>query len=164
MNSSIQFRLENRTDKRGPILNRHLGRCWLWTGATDGPQGYSRIRIGNGKRIGVHVLAYTLANGPIPEARDIHHRCENPKCVRPAHLIALTRKEHIALGNAPTGKNARKSRCLRGHRLSGRNLLRVRNGRACKECQRQRSRAWRIKQFPAAKFAALIEALRKAAK
>lgn len=162
---SAASKLESRTNKYGPTAVNGLGRCWVYTGAPDGPQGYARIRTGSGERIGVHVLSYLIWNGPIREGQDVHHRCENPRCVRPTHLAALSRVEHIRISNGPAGKNSRKKVCIHGHRLSGPNLYRRPDGaRGCRACLRDGSIRYRERQKAASKFQALIEALEKARK
>jgi hypothetical protein len=37
---------------------------------------------------------YEEVVGPIPAAHELHHRCENPRCVNPDHLEPVTRAEH----------------------------------------------------------------------
>jgi hypothetical protein len=70
--------------------------CWNWQrGMFD--HGYGKIERG-GKQIGAHCFMWTKLRGPIPEGLDLHHTCENPRCVNPDHLEPLTRREHIHLG------------------------------------------------------------------
>jgi len=71
-------RLARGTDKTGD--------CWLWTG---GGVRYGKTSVG-GKSAAVHVLAYELANGPVPEGLVVRHSCDTPKCVKPAHLSVGT--------------------------------------------------------------------------
>lgn len=63
--------------------------CMLWLGA-PGHMGYGHIRMlfstGNGNPILAHRIAYTLANGPIPDGMLIDHICHVRLCVAPAHL------------------------------------------------------------------------------
>ena len=66
--------------------------CWVWTGATD-RSGHGRLRVG-GRDVFAHVFSYALENGTSPPNRVVHHRCEVPGCVNPAHLVALTPGEH----------------------------------------------------------------------
>ena len=45
--------------------------------------------------MGVHVIAYELANGPVPEGKEIDHRCLNRLCVNPAHLRLATHAQNM---------------------------------------------------------------------
>lgn len=63
--------------------------CWKWMAGTflDG-EGAFRL---NGKRWRAHRLAYTLANGEIPDGLIVTHSCGNHRCVNPSHLLLETR-------------------------------------------------------------------------
>ena len=62
--------------------------CWPWTGART-HQGY-----GYAEGEGAHRVIYARVNGPIPAGLVIDHLCNNPVCVNPAHLEAVTRTEN----------------------------------------------------------------------
>lgn len=66
--------------------------CWLWNGRGD---TYGQA-LERGENIKIHRFVYKILVGPIAEGHDIHHKCETPGCCNPAHLVALTRKEHKA--------------------------------------------------------------------
>lgn len=80
------------------VINEASG-CWVWTGATVG-EGYGSFR---NKR--AHRLMYEQVKGAIPQGLELDHTCENPPCVNPAHLDAVTRPEHIARTMDRLGKN-----------------------------------------------------------
>lgn len=81
----------------------------------------------------VHRLAYTLTIGDIPPGYEVHHLCEHPWCVRPSHLLMVTRKEHSAWGRC-----ARAQQCPRGHPYDAANTERARDGhRSCRMCHRR---------------------------
>ena len=56
--------------------------------------GYGRIGI-KGKNILAHRYSYELAHGEIPPGLIICHTCDNPLCVRPAHLYAGTNQDNV---------------------------------------------------------------------
>lgn len=74
-------------DLRALLLSRRdvkLFGCWEWTGHRD-PDGYGRVGLGYFPKL-THRLSYELFVGPIPEAKAVMHRCDNPPCFNPGHL------------------------------------------------------------------------------
>lgn len=70
--------------------------CWLWQ-KTVNRAGYG---TGSFTSAGLatnyaHRAYYIVANGPVPAGTHIHHRCETPLCVNPAHLEATTPTDHF---------------------------------------------------------------------
>ena len=127
----------------GPILDTpakrfwarvdQSGDCWIWLGSTSGGGRYGRF---GGMQ--AHAWSYIEAGGTIPEGWDIDHLCRTTLCVRPDHLEAVTHRENILRGNAPTAINARKTHCKRGHELAGDNVRwfgKDRQHRACRACE-----------------------------
>lgn len=114
--------------------------CWLWAGYPTG--GYGRIRV-DGRRMAAHRFAYELLVGPIPDGLVIDHLCRNPLCVNPAHLEATTQQINVLRGEAPPAHQAKQDRCLRGHLLSGDNLIIRRRRRECRTCRRAAKTLWR---------------------
>lgn len=135
-------RFWGKVDKHGP------DGCWLWTGPRmplkkTGRKGYGHFAIG-GKSIVAHRYSYQIFMGPIPDGLVLDHLCRVHECVNPSHLEAVTNKENILRGTAPTAANAQKTHCKKGHPLSGDNLIiRPRQfgnsmsiTRVCKACKR----------------------------
>lgn len=63
--------------------------CWqLGSG-----RKYPKIKV-QGHEERVHRLVYLAIHGPIPEDWHIHHQCENPTCINPDHLEAMSPGDH----------------------------------------------------------------------
>lgn len=70
--------------------------CWAYNGNLLRYGQIARSRR-NGMRpevVPAHRFAYETLRGPIPAGHVLHHRCEHPGCVNPAHLVALTPSDH----------------------------------------------------------------------
>lgn len=101
--------------------------------------GYGTMSY-QGRRHGVHRLAYMLRVGPIPAGYVICHTCDNPRCCNPAHLRCETHTWNVQ-DCAKKKRLAKQLRthCPRGHELSGDNLYpNKRNRRICRVCEMAR--------------------------
>ena len=69
--------------------------CWEWRGAVNN-RGYGEVGEGGRhcKTLLAHRVAWSLANGPIPDDMIVRHRCDNPICVRPSHLELGTQADN----------------------------------------------------------------------
>lgn len=137
----VEMRLTEDAELRARVEARFLGRvrktdsCWLWVGAKR-PDGYGQIGIGFG-RVLAHRLAYTLANGLIPDGLQIDHLCRKPPCVNPEHLEAVTPKVNTARGISVSTFNRLKTHCPQGHPYDGDNLVFMKGSRCCRLCLRE---------------------------
>lgn len=111
--------------------------CWLWQ-AYKTPAGYGQF----GRNTPAHRVAYELCVGPIPEGLDIDHLCRTHDCQNPRHLEAVTRRENVLRGVGPTARNARATQCPQGHSYTDENILIIKNGKRCRECDRQSNKEW----------------------
>ena len=59
--------------------------CFLWLGYSTS-EGYGRVRIQN-RSENAHRVAYREHIGDIPDGLLVRHRCDNPSCVNPLHLV-----------------------------------------------------------------------------
>jgi hypothetical protein len=66
--------------------------CVFWRGPKSNKYGYVQI---DNKKITAHRLSYIVHYGHIPEDMDISHLCDNPLCVNPFHIKAMTHRENI---------------------------------------------------------------------
>ena len=117
--------------------------CWLWTKSLS-KSGYGVMGIGS-KNFRAHRLSYELYVGPIPDGLELDHLCSVRNCVNPAHLEAVTHRENVLRGNAPSAKNSRKTHCLRGHEFTAENTIAIKTGRACRACDRERVKTFQKK-------------------
>jgi len=67
--------------------------CWNWTGRLDAG-GYGRFSI-KGIWNKAHRVSYERFNGTIPDGLLVRHRCNNRRCVNPAHLEVGTHKDNV---------------------------------------------------------------------
>jgi HNH endonuclease len=129
-------------------LVRMPNRCLEWTGGTNS-KGYGYIRH-EGKVVRTHRLAWTLANGPIPDGLHVLHHCDNPPCCETeptegypeGHLFLGTHVDNMTDMSAK-GRNhqQKKTHCPAGHEYTESNTyVKPPGRRECRTCKRDQQR------------------------
>ncbi|TFC59422.1 MULTISPECIES: HNH endonuclease [unclassified Cryobacterium] len=81
------------------IRRPDLGPCWEWNGRRTG-LGYGRTSghraSGGPGTVFAHRNAYEAWVGPIPAGLVVRHRCDNPPCINPTHLLVGTSADNTA--------------------------------------------------------------------
>ncbi len=149
MNEELKNRLESRIkiSKNG---------CWNYT-RYKSVKGYGKLSAW-GKMHLAHRVSYIVFRGEIPKGLFLDHLCRNPSCINPNHLEIVTNQENLLRGMGIAAINSRKTHCINGHKLSGKNLRmkKGRLGRICKKCNLIHWKKWYKKNKPRRKFRAEI--------
>ena len=71
-------------------------RCWEWQGKSmTKAGGYGLMWVpGIRKLVSANRIAWEISNGPISPGLVIRHKCDNPPCCNPAHLILGTTSDN----------------------------------------------------------------------
>ncbi len=116
------------------------GDCWVWTAALL-KTGYGCLRI-NRKTTRAHRVAYELSVGPIPDGALLRHTCDNPRCVKPAHLLLgdkrLNTQDAIERGQHKCGERDSKAK------LTNQNVIEIREALARGETGRALARRFGV--------------------
>jgi hypothetical protein len=109
--------------------------CHIWTGYRN-RDGYGRYCPKHARPRLAHVMAWEDRHGqPVPAGLELDHLCRNRACV--LHVRPVTHRE-----NMRNTDKAQQTHCIRGHELSGHNLIINHSGtRSCRACKNAAERA-----------------------
>ena len=93
------------------------GECWLWTASLTN-YGYGQFHH-EGKNVGAHRLSYRMFNGDIPDGYDLDHVCRVRRCVNPAHLRTVSRKQNMEHLDHRSSRSASGMRGVSWHAKQG---------------------------------------------
>lgn len=103
--------------------------CWNWT-AQISTLGYGVFSIKTHPLLS-HRFIFEYYYGEILEKLEVHHVCENKKCVNPNHLKQLSVKQH--------NQEHRKIHCPQGHEYNIENTyVTIEGWRQCRICHKVR--------------------------
>jgi len=87
--------LTTRFWMRAGAVDPRSGDCMIWQGSTLS-SGYGQLHGPDGTLLYAHRVSWSLINGDIPKGAVIRHRCNNPSCVRPSHLLLGSHADNAA--------------------------------------------------------------------
>lgn len=135
-------RFWGHVDVNGPTPEDRpeLGPCWIWT-LKPTNWGYGRFIVAEGsrsKQVLAHRFSYESQVGPVADGFELDHLCRNRRCVKPAHLEAVTHQVNVLRGESPAAIAARRPHCTNGHDWSDPAVFYVtpEGIRQCRVCQR----------------------------
>lgn len=144
-------RFWSMVNKDGPILRPMTTPCWEWTGPiSHGPRHGYGLFFDLGRKTPAHIYAYDLQAQTTHAERYaagivLDHGCSNRLCVRPDHLEEIPGAVNTLRGSGPSARNAMKTHCDNGHKLTGSVMDRGHLRRYCKICKSERQKAYRLK-------------------
>ena len=120
--------------------------CWIWMGAVSGrgrDKNYGYMRVSKQRMEPAYAFSYMIHVGD-PKGGVLDHRCDNPICVNPDHLLLTTHRENILRGKGTGAKFARRTHCSKGHLLAVGNLAPTKESRRrCLICYRLYQKQYR---------------------
>lgn len=70
--------------------------CWIWTGNKLVRGGYGGLNWRGKISVKAHRVSYEIAHGvTLTPEQIVRHRCDNPLCVNPDHLVLGTHQDNV---------------------------------------------------------------------
>jgi hypothetical protein len=69
--------------------------CWNWTESRD-KKGYGRLTQTGGEVLAHRVSWVHFNKSPVPKGLHVMHKCDNPRCINPDHLMIGTNADNQA--------------------------------------------------------------------
>jgi hypothetical protein len=134
-------RFFQKVDKSG---NEKFPDCWIWDAGRTSKNYGSFVHYPKKPAIGAHVSSYLFHKGEIPDGQIVRHKCNNPPCVNPEHLILGSHSDNMKdmfESDRQSWSNRERTHCRRGHEFAvvGVKVSTKANGksfRTCRECSR----------------------------
>ncbi len=93
--------------------------CWLWRGKlSEKGYGHIKLRTAGFRNVPAHRVAWTLANGEIPNGILVLHHCDVRHCVNPLHLFTGTNNDNMADMKAKGRGRSQRGEAQHAHRLT----------------------------------------------
>jgi len=110
--------------------------CWLWLNGYNSA-GYGVVWDGKKQQL-AHRISYVQCIGSLNKNLYVLHRCDNRRCINPAHLFVGSHKQNMEdMQNKSRHFNSTKDVCKHGHLLNEENTYVLPDGhRQCKQCKK----------------------------
>jgi hypothetical protein len=89
------------------VEKKGLDECWPWMGNRD-KDGYGSLRTKT-SQVRAHRVSFQIHNSESIVGLVVRHKCNNPSCVNPHHLLVGTNQDNVddkmAAGNEPRNES-----------------------------------------------------------
>ena len=89
----MEWKADIKYEKRFLDKVQKTETCWIWTGSKN-QHGYGNFWYGE-KCKKAHRISYMAFVGSLNDSLDVMHKCDNPSCVNPEHLVMGTTTDNI---------------------------------------------------------------------